>query len=96
MQTNRNTAETPRAPHHLILEERRVLTATGVTGIIRCDENGAVLETGQGLLTIGGQELTVSELSVQTGEVRVHGRIDLVQYAGADPHGGGFFRRLVR
>ncbi len=85
-----------RQPHTLIVENRGSISATGVTRIVSCDENGAVLETGQGILTVGGQEIQVSELSAQTGELRIFGRIDYLQYTEPRPTPGGWLRRLVR
>lgn len=60
------TANTPRS-HSLALKDRSRLALTGVTRIISCDENAAVLETPLGNLTVGGQGLQVSELSVASG-----------------------------
>lgn len=57
----------PRA-HALTLENRARLTVTGVTRIVSCDELGATLQTPLGDLTIGGQGMQVSELSVRTGK----------------------------
>lgn len=81
-------------PHTLTLEDRRTLVATGVTRVISCDETGAALETTQGNLTIGGQQIQVGELSVRTGEVRITGKIEFLQYAENRQTSGGFFRRL--
>lgn len=84
------------APHNLILEDRSRLTATGVTRVISCDEQGACMDTGKGRLTIMGRGLSVSELSLETGEIRVSGRIDQIEYAENRESSGGFLRRLVR
>ncbi|HJD22326.1 MAG TPA: sporulation protein YabP [Candidatus Gemmiger faecigallinarum] len=86
--------ETPAQTHTLTLENRRTLTATGVTRIVSCDETGAALDTAQGRLTIGGQGIQVGELSVRTGEVRISGKIEFLQYAENRESSGGFFRRL--
>ena len=86
--------ETPAQTHTLTLENRRTLTATGVTRIVSCDETGASLETTQGNLTIGGQQIQVGELSVRTGEVRITGKIEFLQYSENKQTSGGFLRRL--
>ena len=83
-------------PHNLILEDRRRLTATGVTKVISCDAFSACMDTSKGRLTIAGRELSVSELSLETGEVKVSGRIDQIDYAETRESSGGFLRRLVR
>lgn len=83
-------------PHNLIIENRRTVTATGVTRVLSYDENSASLETQQGALVIGGQGIQVSELSIQTGELKIYGQIEYLQYSDPKQPAGGFFRRLGR
>ena len=47
-------------------------------------------------LAIGGEGLTVSELSVQTGEVKINGSIEYVQYTAKREKQESLFKRLVR
>lgn len=82
--------------HNLIIENRTNLTATGILRVISYDESSATAETGQGLLMIGGKNLKVSELSCQSGELRVTGEIEYVQYEAAKAPKGGLFARLTR
>ena len=82
--------------HSLALKDRHHLAVTGVTRVISCDEGTAVLETPLGNLTIGGQELQVSELSVQSGQVQLSGKIEYMQYAENRQSGGGVLARLFR
>lgn len=88
-------ADPPRS-HSLALKDRRHLAVTGVSRIISCDEASAVLETPLGNLTIGGQELSVSELSVQSGQVQLSGKIEYMQYAENKQSGGSLLNRLFR
>ena len=60
-------------PHSVVIEDRKRLTATGILSIVSYDSFTATLETPGGTLAIGGEGLTVSELSVQTGEVKING-----------------------
>ena len=64
------------AQHNLILENRHLATATGIKRIVSYDDTAASLETQQGGLTIGGRGIQVSELSLQTGELKSYGQID--------------------
>ncbi len=73
-----------------------MLTATGIQAILSYDELTACLDTEYGMLTIGGEGLKVSELSVQTGEVRISGAIEYVQYTVKKEKGTSLFKRLVR
>ena len=43
-----------------------------------------------------GQGIQVSELSIQTGELKIYGRIEYLQYSEPKQPAGGFFRRLGR
>ena len=83
-------------PHNIIVEYRRSVTATGITRIVSYDEFSATLETQQGTLVIGGKGIQVSELSIQTGELKIFGQIEYLQYSEPTQSAGGFFRRLAR
>mgnify|MGYP002642741963 CR=1 FL=1 len=87
---------TGKKPHNVILENRTTLTATGIQAILSYDELTASLDTEYGMLTIGGEGLKVSELSVQTGEVRISGSIEYVQYTVKREKAPSLFQRLVR
>ena len=89
------TANTPRS-HSLALKDRSRLALTGVIRIISCDENAAVLETPLGNLTVGGQGLQVSELSVASGQVQLSGKIEYLQSAENRQSGGSLLARLFR
>ena len=83
-------------PHNLILEDRHRLTATGVLRMINCDETGASMETGQGILSIAGQGLSISALSLETGEVHFSGQVNEIVYTETKATSGGFWHRLIR
>ena len=83
-------------PHNLILENRSRLTVSGVTKVLRCDENGAAMETGSGTLLVTGEGLSMSELSMETGEVHVGGSIDSLAYEENRPSSGSLWQRLFR
>ena len=92
------TEPAPQQPksHGLALKDRRHLAVTGVSRVISCDEHTAVLETPLGNLTIGGQELQIGELSTQSGQVQLSGKIEYLQYAENQQSGGGLLARLFR
>ena len=56
----------------------------------------AVLETPLGNLTVGGQELQIGELSTQSGQVQLSGKIEYLQYAENQQSGGSLLARLFR
>ena len=83
-------------PHSVVIEDRKRLTATGILSIVSYDSFTSTLETPGGTLAIGGEGLTVSELSVQTGEVKINGSIEYVQYTAKREKQESLFKRLVR
>ena len=91
-----DTAQPQPKSHGLALKDRRHLAVTGVIRVISCDENAAVLETPLGNLTVGGQELQIGELSTQSGQVQLSGKIEYLQYAENQQSGGRRLARLFR
>ena len=79
-----DTAQPQPKSHGLALKDRRHLAVTGVVRVISCDENAAVLETPLGNLTVGGQELQIGELSTQSGQVQISGRIEYPRLCTTD------------
>ena len=49
-----------------------------------------------GHVTIGGQELQIGELSTQSGQVQLSGKIEYLQYAENQQSGGSLLARLFR
>ena len=79
-------------PHKLTLNERKNLTMTGVTEVVRLEENAVVLKTRLGMLTVQGQELKLKTLSLDGGQVAVDGEISALIYE--EPREGGLWHRL--
>ena len=80
-------------PHDLILEGRGKLTVTGVRRMLRCDPDSAAMETTKGPLTLAGAQLSVTSLDLDKGEVKLTGRVDVLEYT-AQRTAGGFLHRL--
>ena len=76
----------------LILENREKLTVTGVRRVLQCN---AAIETARGVLQLAGAQLNVTSLDLDSGEVKLTGRIDTVEYTAARTP-GGFLSRLLR
>ncbi|MBR3949147.1 MAG: sporulation protein YabP [Oscillospiraceae bacterium] len=74
--------------HGVRLEERRKLTATGVTEVLGFEETQVVLQTALGLLTVHGQELRLKNLSAEGGQVAVEGQIGALIYEETRQRGG--------
>ena len=83
-----------RFPHRLTLNERKNLTMTGVTEVLRFEETAAVLQTALGTVVIQGQDLKLKTLSLEGGQMAVEGHICAIVYE--EPREGGLWQRLWR
>ena len=66
---------------NLILENREKLTLTGILDIYSFDDQIIIIETELGLLTIKGDNLKISKLSLDTSEVIIEGEISSLIYS---------------
>ena len=74
------TVATAIKPHLLTLEGRGKLSISGVEEVESFDEQEIVMRTVAGGLVVTGAGLSVSRLSVDSGDVSVNGRIDALRY----------------
>ena len=81
--------------HNLILENRKRLTLTGVSSVDNFDDNSVTLKTNLGTLTLRGENLNITEFSVNTGEAAVTRNIFAIVYTN-DSVSGGFFSWLFK
>ena len=88
--------QTPERPHELTLSGRRKLTVSGVDDVERFDEQEIVMRCGGTLLVVGGEGLSVSRLSVESGDVAIAGRVSSLIYEEAPAGRGGFWGRMFR
>lgn len=83
-------------PHNLVLEDRRLLTVSGVSDVDSFDEETVVVFTDLGELTVRGTNLHINRLSVEVGELTVEGNIAALIYSEETPKSGGFFSKVFR
>ena len=74
--------EQRRGLHRVVVTDRKSGQVTGILDVISFDPKLIVLETQDGTLQITGQELHVSRLSLEKGEIDMDGRIDCMKYSG--------------
>ena len=67
--------------HKVSMTNRRNCTLSGVNDVLSFDIHEVLLETEQGMLMIKGDDLHVSRLTLDRGEVDVDGRIDSLTYS---------------
>lgn len=83
-------------PHNMVLEDRRLLTVSGVADVDSFDEETVTVFTDFGELTIRGSNLHINRLSVETGDLTVEGNISALIYSEEAPKSGGFFSKVFR
>lgn len=93
---NFNTAN---KQHKVTMNNRQTCLLTGVKDVLSFDVREVILETEQGMLTIRGEDLHVSRLSLDLGEVDLDGRVDSLIYSdvsGMNRKGESLFTKLFR
>ena len=69
---------------NLILENRGKLGISGVLDVLSFDDQVIMVETELGLLTIKGENLRITKLSIDTSEVIVEGNISYLAYSNKE------------
>lgn len=85
--------------HKLMLTNRRTCTITGVSDVLSFDIHEIIVETDQGMLMIKGEDLHVSRLTLEKGEVDIDGKVDSFTYSDVTSHGAkgeSFFTKLFK
>jgi sporulation protein YabP len=75
--------------HKIELTSRNELRVTGVSEVHSFNDEGVLLETSLGLLTVGGENIRITKLTLDQGEVSIRGEISSLTYSD----GGSFSRR---
>lgn len=85
--------------HKVVMTNRKTCNINGVNDVLSFDIHEILLETEQGMLMIKGEDLHVSRLTLDKGEVDVEGKIDSFTYsdvAGSGQKAGSFVAKLFR
>lgn len=83
-------------PHKLVLEDRHLLTLSGVVDVDNFDEYKIEARTELGNVVIEGEELHIVRLMIENGELVVEGNIGGIAYVQPYSSKGGFFSKLIR
>lgn len=81
--------------HNIIMENREKLSVSGIVKVENFDENAILLITEMGELTIKGDNLHISKMDVDTGDLSVTGNIYGLIY-NETVKSGSIFKRLLR
>lgn len=84
--------------HSVTMEKRSNIAITGVVDVLSFDEDSIIADTEMGLLVLKGENLHVSKLNLDEGEVLVEGEIDSLEYNdGQMAKGkGSFFSKIFK
>lgn len=85
--------------HKVTMTNRQLCLITGVKDVLSFDVKEVLLETEQGMLAIKGEDLHVSRLNLEVGEVDVDGKVDSFTYSdmsGLSHKGESLFAKLFR
>ena len=74
--------------HKIVMTERNICNISGVCDVLSFDVAEILLETEQGMLMLKGNDLHVSRLMLDKGEVDVDGKIDSLTYSENTGYGG--------
>jgi len=73
--------------HKITLSNRRNGNFSGIKDVISFDPKEILLQTEMGMLLIKGEDLHVSRLTLEKGEVDVEGLVISLTYSDAEDHG---------
>lgn len=85
-----------RAVHNVIMENRHSLSLSGVRDVDSFDEQSVVVLTELGELTVRGENLHISRLDQETGELDMSGEINELLYSQLKQERKGLLARLMR
>ena len=87
----------PTRPHKVIIESKERAIVTGVEDVDSFNENEVIFLTSMGMMTILGQDLHISKLNLEDGQLVIDGVIDCADYSVHDAlrHKNGFFKFIL-
>ena len=92
---NNNPDLVNKTKQEIVLRNREYLKINDVTDVVSFDENGVILESGFGSISVDGAELRVTRLATGSGEIEIEGKIGGVAFfeAREKPEKKGVFGR---
>lgn len=87
-----------KTPHKVVIDSREKVTITAVEDVDSFNENEVILLTNHGFITITGEDLHISKLNLDEGQLVVAGVIQSIDYADheEDRAKKGVFSRVFR
>lgn len=82
--------------HSIHMDDRRLMSVTGVKHVDSFNEFEITLITDAGELRIEGQELHISKLNLDEGQVVLEGEIIALEYSDEAEPRGSIFSRMFK
>jgi sporulation protein YabP len=85
--------------HHMLIRDRKTLEISGVKKLESLNSEEFVLETSLGYMTISGQDLEMTNLNIDKGEIAIAGYVTKIEYYDHQEEKGvqkGFFSKLFK
>ncbi len=82
--------------NNIIMENRHLVSVSGVIDVESFDEQSIVLNTDLGILTIAGENLHINKLNVENGDMNIEGDIGALMYHEAEEKHESIFSKLFR
>ncbi len=83
-------------PHSLIIDGRKSISVTGVTEADNFNDEEIILYTSYGQITIKGENLQISVLSTESGDVTASGKVNSVTYSDRTEKHQSFLSKVFR
>ena len=81
IEESKNIAPNNNIIQNIILENREKLSISGVNDVLNFDDQIVMVDTELGLLTVKGENIRITKLSLDTTEVIIEGEIASIAYS---------------
>lgn len=87
----------PDMPHKVTIDSRERASFTGVMDVDSFNENEIIFITTYGAITVTGEDLHISRLNLEEGELIIDGTIQSLDYSDHEENRHqGFFSRVFK
>lgn len=69
------------APHKVVIDSREKIIITAVEDVDSFNEVEVILLTNHGFITVTGEDLHISKLNLEDGQLVVEGKVQSIDYA---------------
>lgn len=82
--------------HRVVMTDRRMMSVTDVTDVDSFNLTEIMLETGQGMILVKGNDIHVKRLNLEKGEADIEGRFDSITYTKEKKSSDSLIKRMFK